>query len=375
MAKIFAAMRLIAGALALAFVVATAMPAAAQQPNSVNPTAAAVKEQQLLQQLHMIKGRGTIPDVKSYTLEHPAGRDWREYHTVTLKWIGGIVIFGILAMLTAYYSWHGTMRIEEGRSGRTIVRFNAFERFVHWLTAVSFVILAITGLNISFGRSLILPWLGPSAFSTWSEWAKFSHNYLSFAFTIGLVLMFLMWVARNLPSYNDFVWFKNGGGMFGGKEPPAEKFNGGEKLIFWISTFGGIGVIVSGYMLLFPFYGTTVANMELAEIAAQRRRACSSSPRCSCTSTWARSAWRAPSRRWPRAPSTSIGRRSGTASGTRRKCSPAPCRKAGRRSSRPNSRPPQSTIKTPGLAAGRFAIREPCASSVSPAGVGRAKPR
>ena len=159
------------------------------------------------------------------------------------------------------------MRIEEGRSGRTIMRFNAFERFVHWLTAVSFVILAITGLNISFGRSLILPWLGPSAFSTWSEWAKFSHNYLSFAFTIGLVLMFLMWVARNLPSYNDFVWFKNGGGMFGGKEPPAEKFNGGEKLIFWISTFGGIGVIVSGYILLFPFYGTTVGNMQLAEIA------------------------------------------------------------------------------------------------------------
>ncbi len=267
MAKIFAAMRLIAGALALAFVVATALPSAAQQPNSVNPNAAAVKEQQLLQQLHKIEGRGSIPDMKSQVIEHPAGRDWREYHTVTLKWIGGIFIFGILAILTAYYSWHGTMRIEEGRSGRTIMRFNAFERFVHWLTAVSFVILAITGLNISFGRSLILPWLGPSAFSTWSEWAKFSHNYLSFAFTIGLVLMFLMWVARNLPSYNDFVWFKNGGGMFGGKEPPAEKFNGGEKLIFWISTFGGIGVIVSGYILLFPFYGTTVGNMELAEIA------------------------------------------------------------------------------------------------------------
>ncbi len=267
MAKVFAHMRLIAGALALAFIVAMAIPASAQQPSSVNPTAAAVKEQQLLDQLHVIQGLGTIPDVKSYVLEHPAGRDWREYHTVTLKWIGGIAIFGILALLTAYYSWHGTMRIEQGRSGRTIMRFNAFERFVHWLTAVSFVILAITGLNISFGRSLILPWLGPSAFSTWSEWAKFTHNYLSFAFTVGLVLMFLMWVARNLPSRNDVVWFMNGGGMFGGKEPPAEKFNGGEKLIFWISTFGGIGVIVSGYVLLFPFYGTTVGNMELAEIA------------------------------------------------------------------------------------------------------------
>ena len=79
MAKVFAQMRLIAGVLALAFVVA------AQQPNSVNPTAAAVKEQQLLDQLKVIQGRGSIPDVKSYVLEHPAGRDWREYHSVTLK--------------------------------------------------------------------------------------------------------------------------------------------------------------------------------------------------------------------------------------------------------------------------------------------------
>lgn len=266
MAKVFTHMRLLAGALALAFIVATAMPAAAQQPSSVNPTAEAVKEQQLLQQLTVIEGRGSIPDIKSYVLEHPAGREWREFHSVTLKWIGGIAIIGILALLTLYYLWHGTMRIEAGRSGRAIQRFNVFERFVHWLTAATFVILAITGLNITFGRSLILPWLGPSAFSEWSEWAKFSHNYLSFAFTTGLVLMFLIWVARNLPSHNDVVWFKNGGGMFGGKEPPAEKFNGGEKLIFWISTIGGGLVIATGFVLLFPFYGTTVANMELAEI-------------------------------------------------------------------------------------------------------------
>ena len=58
-------------------VVAMAAPASAQQPNSVNPNASAVKEQQLLDQLKTIQGRGTIPDKKSYVLEHPAGRDWR----------------------------------------------------------------------------------------------------------------------------------------------------------------------------------------------------------------------------------------------------------------------------------------------------------
>ncbi len=101
-----------------------------------------MKEQQLLQQFKVIQGRGTIPDTKSYVLEHPAGRDWREFRTVTLKWIGGVAIIGMLALIALFYLWRGTIRIEGGRSGRTIVRFNAFERFVHWLTATTFVILA-----------------------------------------------------------------------------------------------------------------------------------------------------------------------------------------------------------------------------------------
>jgi formate dehydrogenase subunit gamma len=265
MAKVFANMRLIAGALALAFVVAIAVPAPVSAQNG--PTAA-TSEQQLLQQLQggVIAGQVSIPDKKAANLIHPAGRDWREFHTVTLRWIGGIAILGMLVLLAAYYLSRGTMPIAEGRSGRTILRFNVFERFVHWLTAVSFVILGITGLNITFGRSLILPWLGASAFSTWSEWAKYSHNYVSFAFTIGVVLMFLIWIANNLPTAADVGWFKGGGGMFGGKEPPAYKFNGGEKLIFWISIIGGGLVIVSGYFLLFPFYWAGISGMELAQI-------------------------------------------------------------------------------------------------------------
>ncbi len=267
MATIFAQIRFIAGALALAFMLAVATPAAAQQPSSVNPTADAVKEQQLLQKFKMIQGLGTIPDTKSYVLEHPAGREWREYRTVTLKWIAGVAILGILAVLTIYYLWKGTMRVKAGRSGRTIQRFNIFERFVHWLTGVTFVILGLTGLNITFGRSLILPWMGPSTFSVWTEWGKFAHNYISFAFTTGVVLMFLMWVARNLPTSADVAWFKSGGGMFGGEEPPAGKFNGGEKLIFWLSMVAGAAVAVTGYILLFPFYGTNITGMELAQVA------------------------------------------------------------------------------------------------------------
>jgi formate dehydrogenase subunit gamma len=267
MATIFAQIRLIAGTLALAFILGVATPVMAQQPNSVNPTADAVKEQQLLQQFNKIEGRGSIPDVKSYVLEHPAGREWREFRMVTLKWIGGIAILSILSLLTIFYLWRGSMRVHAGRSGRTIQRFNVFERFVHWMTASTFVVLAITGLNITFGRSLLLPLIGPEAFSIWTELGKYAHNYLSFAFTAGIILMFLMWAARNLPTRVDVEWMKRGGGMLGGGEPPAYKFNAGEKLIFWLAVLGGGSIAASGFVLLFPFYGTGIASMELAQIA------------------------------------------------------------------------------------------------------------
>jgi formate dehydrogenase subunit gamma len=269
MAKLFATIRFIAGALALAFIVATVAPAPVSAQEKSGPVAA-TSEQQLLQQLKggVIRGDVSIPDKKSANLIHPAGRNWQTFHTVTLKWIGGIAILGMIVLLAIFYTWRGTMKIEGGRSGRTMVRFNGFERFVHWLTASTFVVLGLTGLNITFGRVLLLPWMGPDAFSTWSEWAKYTHNYLSFAFTIGVVLMFLMWIGQNFPTAADVEWFKMGGGMGkGGKHAPAHKFNGGQKLLYWFIVLGGAAMIISGYLLMFPFYyGMGVGDMELAEV-------------------------------------------------------------------------------------------------------------
>jgi formate dehydrogenase subunit gamma len=270
MPTLFARVRFIAGALAIAVTIAMAAPAPAQQPTSVNPNGSAVKEQQLLDQLKTIQGLGTIPDRKSYVLEHPAGRDWRTFHNVTLRWIGLIAIVGMIALLAIFYLWRGSMKVRSGFSGTTILRFNAFERFVHWMTAVSFIVLGITGLNITFGRKLLLPLMGPESFSTWSEWAKYSHNYLSFAFTIGVVLMFLMWVGENFPTAADAEWVKEGGGMFDKEDkthPPAWKFNAGQKILYWLVILASVAMMISGFMLMFPFYGgLSVGNMQLAEI-------------------------------------------------------------------------------------------------------------
>jgi formate dehydrogenase subunit gamma len=249
------------------FAVVPAASAQVRNPdNSVNPTASSVKEDQLLRELKRIQGRGTIPDVKSYTIEQPAGRDWRHFHEVTLRWIGAIAIIGVFALLLLFYLIRGTVRLESGRSGRVLVRFSAFERLVHWMTAACFIILAISGLNITFGKPLLLPYIGPEAFAAWSQWAKYAHNYLSFPFTLGVLLIFLMWIAWNIPTKVDVEWLREGGGIVGHKHPPADRFNAGQKMIYWIVVLGGGAVAASGYFLMFPFYGTNIADMQLAEI-------------------------------------------------------------------------------------------------------------
>jgi formate dehydrogenase subunit gamma len=255
--------RVVLGAGAFLLIVLMSMPSSAQQ---VNPTASSVKEQQLLQELNRIQGRVSIPDQRSGVLEQPAGRDWREFRNVTLRWIGGIAILGMLAVLVIFYLSRGMVRLESGRSGRGIVRFTAFERFVHWMTATCFIILAVSGLNITFGRPLLLPLIGFEAFSEWSQWAKYAHNYLSFPFTIGVVLIFLIWIAGNIPNKLDIDWLKRGGGMIGHDHPPAYRFNAGQKAIYWIVVVGGGAVAVTGYELMFPFYVSGIEGMQVAQI-------------------------------------------------------------------------------------------------------------
>ncbi len=270
MAAFFARIRSAVGVLVVLAAIVMAIPAGAQPSknpdNSVNPTASSVREDQLFKEMDRISGRCTLPDQKACTLEQPAGRDWRHFHQVTLPWIGAIAVLGILAVLVLFYLFRGMVRIEAGRSGKVVVRFNAFERFVHWMTAVCFIVLALSGLNITFGKDLLLPLIGPDAFTGWSQWAKYAHNYLSFPFTIGVVLIFLLWIGGNIPNRTDVEWLKEGGGIVGHGHPPAKRFNAGQKMIYWIVVLGGGAVAITGYLLMFPFWGTSIVGMQTAQV-------------------------------------------------------------------------------------------------------------
>jgi formate dehydrogenase subunit gamma len=246
-----------------------ALHADAQQPNPnlpVDPDTSSVKEQTLLQEQPLIQGRIDIPDKRASVLIQPAGRVWDHFHEVTLPWLGAIVILGMIALLVLAYMVVGRVRISAGRSGRKVARFSGFERFSHWLTAVSFVVLGLTGLNITFGKRLLLPVVGPETFSAFAQISKYAHNFVSFSFVVGLVLIVALWTKDNIPKKVDVDWVKQGGGFIKSKHASAGRFNAGEKLVFWFALGAGVAVIVSGFLLLFPFYITNIAGMQIAQV-------------------------------------------------------------------------------------------------------------
>jgi formate dehydrogenase subunit gamma len=253
----------------LILAIAGAIPAPAQQlapDGAPNPTASGVNQQTLLQAAPRIEGYIDIPDTRARVLVQPAGRTWDHFHEVTLHWFGAIVIIGMIAILGGAYLVVGRLRISAGRSGKKVHRFNAFERFSHWLTALSFVVLGLTGLNITFGKILLLPVIGPDAFSSLSQAAKYGHNFTSFAFVIGLVLIVAIWFKDNIPRRVDIDWLKQGGGFIKSKHAPAGRFNAGEKAVFWLALLAGIAVAASGYLLLFPFYIADILGMQVAQV-------------------------------------------------------------------------------------------------------------
>jgi formate dehydrogenase subunit gamma len=181
------------------------------------------------------------------------GMSWLKFRSGPLATYGGALLMGMIALLAAFYMYRGRIKIDGKKTGRKITRFKAIERFGHWLLSGSFVLLGLTGLISLFGRKFLIPTFGHDAFSFIAVGSKWVHNNVSWAFMLALGMIFVMWVAENIPHRSDINWLRQGGGIFSKGHPPAKKFNAGQKLIFWAVIVLGLSISVSGVSLLFPF--------------------------------------------------------------------------------------------------------------------------
>ncbi|PSQ90677.1 MAG: formate dehydrogenase subunit gamma, partial [Proteobacteria bacterium SW_6_67_9] len=159
------------------------------------------------------------------------GENWRNLRNGPVAGIVPWIMALALVAIGVFHAVHGPNRLEQ-RAGRKVLRWQTWERVLHWITAISFILLAITGLSLLFGRVVLIPLLGHAGFAVWAELSKLVHNFLGPVFTAAVLVMIVSWVRYNIPTKVDLDWFRKGGGM-GSQHASAGRMNGGEKVWFW----------------------------------------------------------------------------------------------------------------------------------------------
>ncbi|MBE0497573.1 MAG: formate dehydrogenase subunit gamma, partial [Campylobacterales bacterium] len=151
------------------------------------------------------------------------------------------IIVGVPAVFLLHYLVVGPKVFPHG--GKKIKIFSYFNRFIHQVAALSFIVIVPTGIIMVFGS-----FFGGGAFVTLS---KDLHGLFTIPFAIVVIPMFLMWVKEAIFNTDDIKWMMILGGYLSQeKRPiPAGKFNAGQKMWFWIATLGGLAMVVTGAMM------------------------------------------------------------------------------------------------------------------------------
>jgi len=179
-----------------------------------------------------------------------AGEAWRQVRNNWIIPYGGSLLLIVAGAIAIFFKRVGTIRMHGRPSGKEIERFTPFERSAHWANAIAFVILAVSGLVMAFGKFFIQPVIGDTLFGWITYLLKNAHNFAGPLFAVSLVVVFITFVKDNLPAKGDLIWLLKGGGILSGHEVPSHRFNAGEKVVFWFGVFAlGAVVVASGLVL------------------------------------------------------------------------------------------------------------------------------
>ena len=138
-----------------------------------------------------------------------------------------------------------------------VKRYSPNQRANHWIVAILFFLAAFSGLAL-FHPSLF--WL--TAFVGGPQWARILHPYIGIAMFVLFLFMFIMFVGANIWRSRDSEWLGKAPGMVGSgdesKMPKVGKYNGGQKLIFWLFALSLVVLLVTGLLFWQAWFAPAV---------------------------------------------------------------------------------------------------------------------
>lgn len=150
-------------------------------------------------------------------------------------------------------------------SPHLIKRYGPAERFNHWLTAVTFLMLAFSGLAL-FHPSMY--WF--SQFFGGGTWTRILHPYIGGVMFLSFSGLALRYWHHNLLTKNDIVWLARIKDVVNNREenlPEVDRYNAGQKLLFWTMAATIPTLLITGIVIWRPWFAPYF-GIDIVRIAA-----------------------------------------------------------------------------------------------------------
>lgn len=139
-------------------------------------------------------------------------------------------------------------RLEKDAGAHVSVRrYSGSARLNHWVVAITFVLLTLSGLAL-FSPSLYFL----SGLFGGGSTMRWIHPWLGVLLSVSFLGLFVRFASANLPERGDWKWATSVRAVLGGHEeylPEVGKYNAGQKVMFWFQSLFIIVMLVSGLSL------------------------------------------------------------------------------------------------------------------------------
>ena len=146
-----------------------------------------------------------------------------------------------------------------------IVRYSGSDRFNHWLVALLFVLAAVSGLAF-FHPSLFFL----SNVLGGGQLSRILHPFIGVAMFVLFVILYFKFWHHNILHKNDRQWLKQIGDVIADREerlPEVGRYNGGQKLLFWVMTITMLLLVISGMAFWRPYFASNF-HIDTVRLAA-----------------------------------------------------------------------------------------------------------
>jgi formate dehydrogenase subunit gamma len=149
---------------------------------------------------------------------------------------------------------------------KKLLRFTPFERANHWLTAITFILMALSGL--SFFHPAFYPL---NQLFGGGVWTRILHPFIGVVMVTSFGVMFFHYRQLNVMTPTDREWLRHVGEILDGDDrnmPEAGKFNGGQKILFWLLVASMVLLILSGIVIWRAYFAIlfTAVVIRLASV-------------------------------------------------------------------------------------------------------------